>query len=835
MTLYVRRSLSFLQPSRWAAAAFLSTGLAWAAQSPAPAAKAGAEPADEAALAHFKNAISPILEEHCYECHGDGAKKGGLAFDELTTKEQIVHNPELWWKVLRNTRSHIMPPPGETPPTAAEQAALEQWIKTGAFGLDLNQQDPGRVTVRRLNRTEYHNTIRDLMGIDFDAEHALAADDIGYGFDNIGDVLSLSPMRMEKFLEAAQSVVKKSVPAEPTAMTEQMIAGKDFAFTDGSPRNEDRMSFYKDATLQATLSISIPGEYRIVTATSVDGTGNPDPQKCRGTILCDGKEFYSQEYVWADCMYYQSEHVVRLEPGEHKIEFHLTPLDPTLKQRGKMDLKLVWVQVVGPLDRKDWAPAPNYARFFPRPKAPDGAAERRAYAREVLTQFATKAYRRPPAEPLLERLVALAEGVYSAPGTSFEVGISRAIVAILASPRFIFRFEDVEPAAPGSAVANLDEYALASRLSYFLWSSQPDDTLLKLASSGSLRKNLSAQVQRMLADPKSSAFTENFAGQWLLSREVSHIAINRPIVLAREGIKPPAPRRGFAAPTDLTPVERDALKKEAEAYFNYVVRENRNVLELIDSDYAFVNETLATYYGMPADTAKGDEMRKIILPADDPRGGGVLTMASTLAVTSNPTRTSPVKRGKWILENILGAPAPPPPPAVPSLEETEKRISDRVPTQRELLAIHREDALCASCHNRMDPLGLALENFNALGLYRTQELGQPVDSTGELFTGEAFKNIRDLKHILRTKHQSEFYLTLTEKLMTYALGRGVEYYDVPTLDKIVDRLESNDGHFAELLMGVIESAPFQQRRIGAPPTGLANKVTSLTTINSISR
>jgi hypothetical protein len=511
------------------------------------------------------------------------------------------------------------------------------------------------------------------------------------------------------------------------------------------------------------------------------------------------------------------------------MEFHLTPLDPTLKQRTKMDLKLVWMQLVGPLERKDWAPAPGYDRFFPRARAPEAAAERRDYAREVIGRFAIKAYRRPISDDLLDRLVAIAENVYSVPGTTFETGVSRVIVAILASPRFLFRFEETEPAAAGALAARVDEYALASRLSYFLWSTMPDDQLIKLASTGALRPNLAAEVQRMLADPKAAAFIENFSGQWLLSREVAHLALNRQIVLAREGIKPPEPvRRGFgprvAAPSDLTPDERAALKGEVEAYFGHIVRENRPVLELIDSDYAFLNQALATYYGLPADTASGPELRKITLAADDPRGGGVITMGSTLAVTSNPTRTSPVKRGKWILENILGAPAPPPPPAVPSLEETEKTLAGRTPSQRELLAKHREDALCASCHNRMDPLGLALENFNALGLYRTQELDQPVDSAGELFTGEPFKNVRELKRILATKHAREFYATLTEKLLIYALGRGVEYYDIPAMDKIVERLEQNGGRFSELLLGVIESAPFQQRRL-TPSTTSADSLT----------
>jgi hypothetical protein len=507
-----------------------------------------------------------------------------------------------------------------------------------------------------------------------------------------------------------------------------------------------------------------------------------------------------------------------------------------------MDYKLLTVEVQGPLEQKDWQPPPTYARFYSRDRAPADPAERRAYARDVLAAFTTKAYRRPVSAATLDRLVTLAESIYSIPGTTFEVGVSRAIVAVLASPRFLFRLEAAAPANSGQPYANVDDYSLASRLSYFLWSSMPDDELFKLAAAGTLRANLGAQVQRMLADPKANAFVENFAGQWLQSREVLNTPLNKQIVLEREGIKPPPRPTGRAAPgpaapppTEVPVAQREAMKAEVEAYFGHVVRDNRSVLELVDSDYAFLNETLANYYGFPAGTAKGTALQKIALPADDPRGGGVLTMASTLAVTSNPTRTSPVKRGKWILETILGAPAPPPPPAVPSLEETEKKISDRMPTQREILAIHREAPLCASCHNRMDPLGLAFENFNALGLYRTQELNQPVDSAGTLFTGEPFKNVRDLKKILVTQHRQEIYRTLTEKLLIFALGRGLEYYDVTTVDRIVARLEKGDGRFSELLMGVIDSAPFQQRRAEATPLSPEAKTASLVTQTATSR
>ena len=810
---------------------FLSVIVVARALTDTAAAAPTAPPGATSALTQFHTSVAPILKEHCYGCHGDGVRKAGFAFDELISREQLLGQPEFWLKVLRNTRSHVMPPPDESVPTAAQQLALEKWIITGAFGLDPAQPDPGRVTVRRLNRAEYRNTIRDLLGTDYDTEHQLAADDIGYGFDNIGDVLTLSPMRMEKFIGAAQATVKRAVPEDFKAISEQFVNGTDFLTADGS-KSGHPMSFYQARTVSHTFQIQTGGDYRIVMASSVDGVTNPDPGRCKVTVLADGQEFFSQVYTWADCMFYQEERVLHWAPGAHRLEFRLEPLEPPEKQRGKMDYKLVWVQVVGPADRKDWSPPANYARFFPRAEPPAAASARRAYAREVITSFATKAYRRPPEPAVLDRLVQIAESVYTTPGTTFETGISRAFVAILASPRFIFRLEEAAPAARGARFVNVDEYSLASRLSYFLWSSTPDAELLQLAAAGTLRKNLSAQVQRLLADPKASALIENFTGQWLLSRDILHVAINRPLVLAREGIKPPPPpARRFGAPppppNDLTLPQREALKREAEACFEHVARGDRDLLELIDSDYVFRNATLAAYYGLPADTAPGADLKKIPLPADDPRGGGVLTLASTLAVTSNPTRTSPVKRGKWILENILGAPAPPPPPNVASLEDTEKKMSDRAPSQRELLAKHREDALCASCHARMDPLGLALENFNALGLYRTQELDQPVDATGTLMTGESFQNIRELKRILVTQHRDEIYRTLTEKLLIYALGRGLDYYDVPTVDHIVTRLERNGGKFSELLMGIVDSAPFQQRRAVADAPTPTMKVTSL--------
>jgi hypothetical protein len=402
----------------------------------------------------------------------------------------------------------------------------------------------------------------------------------------------------------------------------------------------------------------------------------------------------------------------------------------------------------------------------------------------------------------------------------------------------------------------------------------PDDELTQLAARGELRKNYRAQIQRMLADPKSRAFSENFASQWLQTRAVLDIAINSAAVMASEtapaapeGAAPasvaavvPAPAanapaastnislasaadltegsrgagrgargglgrggfggrggafgrgRGRRAPagTELTPEIRAAMKQEAEAYFDYVVREDRSVLEFLQSNYTFVNDQLAPVYGIPDIT--GTEMRRVELPPDSIRGG-VLTMGSVLTVTSNPNRTSPVKRGKWVLENILGAPPAPPPPDVPALEDAQSKLDSKAPTQRELLAQHRADPNCASCHSRMDPPGLALENFNAFGRVRTNELGNAIDPSGELATGEKISGVRDLKQALVENHRIEFYRTLTEKLLTYILGRGVEYYDVPTVDAIVERVDKDNGRFSTLLFGVLESTPFQQRRL----------------------
>jgi hypothetical protein len=593
--------------------------------------------------------------------------RGKLAFDSYDTEQALIDDHQLWLAVLKNVRANVMPPHNRRQPSPEDRQALEDWIKHEAFGIDPARPDPGRVTLRRLNRIEYRNTVKDLTGIDYNTLEEFPPDDTGYGFDTVGDVLTVSPLLLEKYIQAAETIVNKAVPQ--TAAT---------------------------------------------------------------------------------------------EPG----------------------------------------------RFFIRGKPPEAEAERRVYARDILRQFAGRAFRRPVDEPTLDRLDALAAAVSADSAQTFEAGVRRAMVAVLASPRFLFRLEEAVPTPTNEPYSPLDEYALASRLSYFCWSSMPDQELFDLAERGELRQNLPQQLERLLRSPRADALIQNFAGQWLQARDVEGVSLNERAVLRREGMN----RR-----VGLDRSLRLAMRRETELYFGHVIREDRSILELIDSDYTFLDEKLADFYGIPE--VKGRDMRRVTLPPDSPRGG-VLTMGTLLTVTSNPTRTSPVKRGLFILDNILGTPSPPAPPNIPELEEAENEFKDRRPTIREAMEAHRSNALCHSCHSRMDPLGLALENFNALGLWRDTERDQPIDASGQLITGEPFQDIRDLKKILARERRLDFYRCLTEKMLTYALGRGLEYYDVQTIDQIVDQLVQADGRSSALLLGVVQSAPFQNRR-NPPPLATA--------------
>jgi len=812
----------------------------------------------------FQNTVQPILKEFCYDCHGDGSNKGGVAFDEFKSGSAVLDDHDLWWRALKNLRADLMPPPRKPQPTDEQKKRIEEWIKAAVFRTDPQNPDPGRVTVRRLNRAEYKNMIRDLMGVEFDTEKEFPPDDAGYGFDNIGDVLTLPPMLLEKYLAAAKTVVTKAVPAVSGVPAEKVITGRSFkgAAADSTNRgpmsaNALTLSYYDAATVSNTFKAPFAGRYQLL----LDFTANErfvdnqfDYNKCRLVLNADGKELHSHDYTREGGKAFHYEFDQDWKAGDHELVLEAHPLTPDQKQVRSLTLRIDSVTVLGPLDSKHWVRPKNYERFFPR-ETPKSASARLSYAREILEPFVRKAYRRPVDANTVDRLVALAESIYSQPGKTFEAGIGQAMVAVLASPRFLFREEGTETASGAAARGAgtypfVDEYALASRLSFFFWSSMPDEELFRLAGEGKLRANLAEQTKRMLADRKSEALMKNFTGQWLQARDIDAISIDARQVFAREAaVDPDVDRRRqrfrelrekpeasltpeekkemeeirgtifrrFGRPprAELTGDLRRALRLETEKVFEHVVREDRSLLELLDSDYTYLNERLAKHYGLTNLNVVGEEMRLVKLPPESPRGG-ILTQGTMLIVTSNPTRTSPVKRGKFILDNILGTPPAPPPPDIPPLEDAAKNIKDHPVTLRETLALHREAPLCSSCHNRMDPLGLALENFNALGTWRDQERGQPIDATGKLLSGEGFTTIKELKRILVSNHSEEFYRTITEKLLIYALGRGLEYYDVATVDRIVEQLEKSGGRPSTLLSSIVESAPFQKTRVFNP-------------------
>jgi hypothetical protein len=807
----------------------------------------------------FDSQIQPILEDYCYACHGNGFKKGAIVLDGFASNQARLRDHDLWWRVLKNVRAGIMPPAGKPRPADHERRMLEDWIKYAALELDPKRPDPGRVTVRRLNRVEYRNTVRDLMGVDFDTAYEFPPDDTGHGFDNIGAVLTISPLLLEKCVAAARAVVSQSVPTTWQVVPEQVIPGRRFrgagvalpAAKSGRNDGALSLSYYEPATVSTVFQAEDAGRYQLI----VDVSANEkfvdnvfDLNRCRLVLRVDGQERLAREYSRQDGKLFHDEIPQEWQAGGHQLAFELKPLTPGEKQVRSLAIRILSVTVRGPLNSKRRMRPKNYTRFFPR-EVPESPADRRQYAHALLERFATRAQRRPVVPATVDRLAALAESVYSQPGQSFEAGIAQAFTAVLASPGFLFR-EEVAVAGSTDKYPLIDEYALASRLSYFLWATMPDEELTRLAAAGKLRQNLPAQVARMIADARSEELFRHFVGQWLQARDIESVPINAFAVITRDEPQDPEAERRRARfrelnrkPADqLTASEkkeleavrttflrsfrrfrqfelngelRRAMRRETEMSFGYVIRENRSLLELIDSDYTFLNERLAKHYGITDVT--GDEMRKVVLPPRSPRGG-VLTQASVLAVTSNPDRTSPVKRGLFILDNILGSPPAPPPPNIPALEDAGKQFGKRKPTLRETLALHRQSPSCMVCHDRMDPLGLAFENFNALGRWREKDRGQPVDPSGKLLTGEAFKNGQELKHILVKERHRDFYRCLSERLLTYALGRGLDYYDVDAVDALVERLESKGGRANELVMGIIESAAFQRMRRSAQST-----------------
>lgn len=753
-----------------------------------------------ATASDFEARIVPLLEDYCYDCHGEGMKKGGFQMDTFKSVDAHLQDTEHWFTIWKHLQSQLMPPSDEPQPKPEQRAELLQWIEKTVFKVNPDEPDPGRVTIRRLNREEYRNTVRDLLGVKFNTDEEFPADDTGYGFDTIGDVLNISPLLMEKYMVAAEMIASDIVQTAGGVIPTKYIGAEQLRGEDDPEKTARSLPFGEAAELGSLRKVEHAGRYRVTLELNVQGAPESTSHTAQIALLVDGKEVAAEKLGSENRRSIKVSAEVDLAAGERPIGLRVTPGNPPGENERPLRIRVENVNLHGPLDGSEREYAPEYYRVFLDGPPPAETEARAAYARKIIRNAADRLFRRPVNDTTVERLASLAHEVEVGQNGNFERGIGHALTAILASPRFIFRAEaQPEPDNPAKVVP-IDEFALASRLSYFLWSSAPDDELFDLARKGQLRANLRAQVNRLLADERTGRFVENFVGQWLQTRDVEAINIDARRILGIRSLD--------RANEIFSGSVRRAMRKETEMLFAYLLKENRSSLEMLNADYTFLNETLARFYGIEG--VQGGEMRKVTLPPESERRAGILGHGSMLVVTSNPTRTSPVKRGLFLLDNILGTPAPPAPPDVPQLESARKE--GEALTMREMMEVHRADPLCASCHARMDPLGLALESFSALGQYRAEESGKPIQTAGQLITGEKFNNVRELAQVLATSRSEDFERCLTEKMLIYAIGRGLEYYDTPTVMKIVHQLEKEGGAMHSLIYGIVESAPFQKRR-----------------------
>jgi len=773
----------------------LAVGFASAQAAPAVSTPAQAKAGGDHGAISYENQVAPLLTKYCYGCHGNGKKKGDLALDAYQAPADAVNDPRTWEKILQNLRTHVMPPEKKPQPSLGEADLIARWIETAVFKCDCDHPDPGRVTLHRLNRAEYNNTIRDLVGVNFQPADDFPADDSGYGFDNIGDVLSVPPVLLEKYLAAAEKILEAAIVSEDPAKAR--LRRFDAVDLNGSAPSEPleggARRLGREGDIFVKVSFPQEGEYALRASAYGDQFG-PEPPRMTFKLGKKDLRTFDVPVEIGDARVYEVR--LRVPAGTERFSasyinnlVNNTDKDP--KKRGDRNLIIEYLEVAGPLD-VPLPPLPEtHRRIFVREPAPTNKVD---YAREIITRFATRAYRRPARTDEVDRLVKFVQSAMKQ-GDSFERGIQIALQAVLVSPHFLFRGElQPEPNNP-DAVHPINEFALASRLSYFLWSSMPDDELFGLAAKGALRKNLDRQVRRMLKDSKSRALVDNFAGQWL---QLRNLRIATPDA------------KTFP---DYDDALRAAMQGETEAFFEHIIHDDRSVLDFLNANYTFANERLARHYGLKG--IQGEAFQRVSLKGTG--RSGVLTQGAILTLTSNPTRTSPVKRGKYVLENILGSPPPPPPPDVPELKEVKL-----VGTLRQRMEQHRENPTCASCHARMDPIGFGFENFDGIGAWRQKDGEFPIDPAGELVSGETFKGPADLTAILVKRKRDEFVRCLSEKMLTYALGRGLEYYDKCALDQISKGVSRKGYRFSSLILEVTRSVPFQQRRGEADQTVAAN-------------
>ncbi|MCP4846704.1 MAG: DUF1592 domain-containing protein [Verrucomicrobiaceae bacterium] len=746
----------------------------------------------------FEAKFKPLLAKYCHDCHGEGNNKGDVSLDDPQNGAHKLDNHELWLRIWKNLRSDLMPPAGKDQPTAHERREMLEWIEGNVFLLDPNRPDPGRVTIRRLNRVEYGHTIRDLLGIDYNVTENFPPDDTGYGFDTIGDVLTISPLLMEKYLAAAENIMSRAIPKQVGRAQAVSIPPAEFRQKENTSRTARFMRAGIKHTVGRDWKSDSTGIHRFQVDYQVTGRESAKDYKAQWQILIDGKKQDSREIRLDGSTGATISLDLDLHSGMHRIEFEMIPQDGDLNNNVPLAVKVLKVEVLTPSGSLPWQDYPEgYRRIFPEGKPPREPGLRDAYLRKAMHRIASLAYRRPVEVDTLDRLLKLVKAKQSEKGASLEDGIRLAMTAVLSSPSFLLRSE--EHLGEDTQTLDIDEYSLATRLSYFLWSSTPDSALLKLAATGELRKTLRNTIDRMINDPKSERFIANFAGQWLQTRDVEGKFFDTPRVLGIDD--------GNKARQIFNLYTRQDMRRETELFLAHLLKENRPVVELVSANYSFINDRLAEFYGV--DGVDGKQFRKVSMKGN-PRPGGILTHGSFLIVTSNPTRTSPVKRGLFVLENILGVPPAPAPPNIPDLEESRAKLGKDA-TMREMMELHRSKPLCRSCHARMDPIGLALESYNAIGQWRASE---DTDTAGKLVTGERFQGVTGLKEIIAGPRKKDFHRCLTEKLLTYALGRGIQYYDAPAVKGIISQAEQADGGLREFIYAIVESAPFQQKRRG---------------------
>ena len=764
-----------------------------------------------------------VLNQYCITCHNERLRTADLLLDQMDV-DRVPEGAEVWEKVVRKLRSRAMPPVGVPRPDEATYDSFATYLETELDQAAMARPDPGRPPAHRLNRAEYTSAIRDLLDMEIDGEALLPGDDPGYGFDNIGAVLSVSPMLLERYMSAARKITSLAIgdttilPAFETYRMARLMMQED-RMSDDLPFGSRggmavRHRFPLDAEYILRIRLQRDKDERIV--------GLGEPQQLH--VLLDGQPIkvftvggvydrklenvmYGSRPEDAEQLEYERTMDAGLEvrfaakAGTRLVgvtfrketvepEGMFTPRMPDSSYLGVGDdPTLASISIGGPYEATGTGDTASRRKIFVC--RPASSQDEASCAREILSTLARSAYRRPVTEGDVRALFSLYET--GRDEGDFEAGIALGLQKILVSPEFLFRIErDPSDAAPETAY-RLSDLELASRLSFFLWSSIPDGELLDVAARGRLRDPavLEQQVTRMLGDSRSRALVSNFAGQWLYLRNMRMV------------------QPDVETFTDFDENLREAFQQETEMFLESMLREDRPVLKLLTADYTFVNERLARHYEIP--NIYGSHFRRITLR--DKARRGLLGQGSVLTVTSYANRTSPTLRGKWLLENILGAPPPPPPPNIPSLRP--RNDEGKVLTVREQMAQHRTNPVCATCHARMDPLGFALENFNAIGQWRTSDAGATIDASGELPDGTKFDGPAELRDVL-LRRPEEFVTTVTERLLTYGLGRGVEYYDQPAIRKIVREAAPSDHRWSALIMGIVNSTPFQMRRSVEP-------------------